>query len=193
MINASSNPNLVVHNTAWIPGHFHLTVGSAVTLTFMGITYWLVPYLSGRALWSRALGLWRVWLWFGGMALFSHAMHQLGLMEMPRRMMIGASPYLNPEWQSYLMLSGIGGTILFLSSLLYFLNLVLTLIASRAPAPSVPEFAEALSGPEASPAVLDRLRPWLALAALLIVIAYGPTLFRLATTTPLTSPGFRVW
>ena len=41
--------------------------------------------------------------------------------------------------------------------------------------------------------MLDRLRPWLALAALLIIIAYGPTLVRLSTTTPLTSPGFRVW
>ncbi len=193
LINASFNLNLVVHNTAWIPGHFHLTVGSAVTLTFMGITYWLIPYLSGRALWSRALGLWQVWLWFGGMALFSHAMHQLGLQGMPRRTMIGAAPYLSPEWQSYLMLSGIGGTILFVSALLYFLNLALTLVASKAPAPSVPEFAVALSGPEAAPAMLDRLKPWLVLAALLIVIAYGPTLFRLVTTTPLTSPGFRVW
>ena len=41
--------------------------------------------------------------------------------------------------------------------------------------------------------VLDRWRPWLALAAVLIAIAYGPTLLRLATTTPLTTPGLRVW
>ena len=41
--------------------------------------------------------------------------------------------------------------------------------------------------------MLDRLKPWLALAGLLIVIAYGPTLVRLVATTPLTSPGFRVW
>jgi cytochrome c oxidase subunit 1 len=26
LINASYNLNLVVHNTAWIPGHLHLTV-----------------------------------------------------------------------------------------------------------------------------------------------------------------------
>jgi hypothetical protein len=28
---------------------------------------------------------------------------------------------------------------------------------------------------------------------ILIVVAYGPTLVRLAVTTPLTTPGLRVW
>jgi hypothetical protein len=30
-------------------------------------------------------------------------------------------------------------------------------------------------------------------ALVLIVIAYGPSLARLVATTPLTTPGFRVW
>lgn len=193
LINASYNVNLVVHNTAWIPGHFHLTVGTAVTLTFMGITYWLVPMLRGRALWSRRLALVQAWLWFVGMAIFSTAQHQLGLMGMPRRTMIGSSTYLQPEWKVLLPLVGIGGTIIFVSALLYFLNMLLTLVASRAPAPAMPQFAEAISGPEHAPAILDRWRPWLALAAVLIAIAYGPTLVRLVATTPFTSPPFRVW
>jgi cytochrome c oxidase subunit I len=29
IVNASFNLNMLVHNTAWIPGHFHLTVGTA--------------------------------------------------------------------------------------------------------------------------------------------------------------------
>src|SRR5262249_19325290 len=53
LINASYNLNLIVHNTAWIPGHLHLTVGTAVTLSFMGITYWLLPLLPPRAPRSR--------------------------------------------------------------------------------------------------------------------------------------------
>jgi hypothetical protein len=57
----------------------------------------------------------------------------------------------------------------------------------------MPGFAEALSGPDHAPAALDRWRPWLVLAALLIVVAYGPSLARLVATTPLTTPGFRVW
>ena len=193
LINASYNLNLVVHNTAWIVGHLHLTVGTAVTLTFMGICYWLVPHLAGRALWSRRLALAQVWTWFVGMIVFSNTLHRLGLMGMPRRTMIGAAPYVLPEWKALLPLVGIGGTLLFLSSVLFFLNLVLTLVASRAPAPAVPAFAEALSGPDHAPAILDRWRPWIALAFVLIAIAYGPTLVRLALTTPFNTPGLRVW
>jgi cytochrome c oxidase subunit I len=193
LINASYNLNLVVHNTAWIPGHLHLTVGTAVTLTFMGITYWLVPWLCGRGLWSRRLALTQVWLWFAGMALFSNALHRLGVLGAPRRTMLNATPYLQAAWKPLLTLVGIGGTLLFVSALLYFLNLVLTLVASRAPAADLPQFAEALSGADHAPIILDRWRPWLALAAVLIVIAYGPTLVRLVVTTSLQSPGYRVW
>jgi cytochrome c oxidase subunit I len=193
LINASYNVNLVVHNTAWVPGHFHLTVGSAVTLTFMGITYWLVPYLCGRPLWSPRLALAQAWIWFVGMLIFSNAQHRLGLMGMPRRSQIGASAYLQPEWKAALSLVGIGGSLLFVSGVLYFLNLALTAVASRGAAPAVPGFAEALSGAADTPAILDRWRPWLALAVVLIVIAYGPTLARLVVTTPLNAPGFRVW
>jgi cytochrome c oxidase subunit I len=127
------------------------------------------------------------------MIIFSNTLHRLGLMGMPRRTMIGAASYMQPEWKALLPLVGIGGSILFASSMLYFLNLILTLTASRAPAPAVPEFAEALSGADHAPAILDRWRPWLALAVLLIAIAYGPTLVRLAATTPLDVPGMRVW
>ena len=193
LINASYNLDLIVHNTAWIPGHLHLTVGTGVTLTYMGITYWLVPYLSGRALWSRRLALVQAWSWFGGMTLFSHAQHNLGVLGAPRRTMLGAAPYLRSEWALALRMVGIGGTIVFLSALCYFLNIALTLAVSRAPAPDMPVFAEAMSGPEHAPAFLDRWRPWLALAGLLIVVAYGPVLVRLALTTPLNAPGFRVW
>lgn len=52
--------------------------------------------------------------------------------------------------------------------------------------------AEAISGPEHVPAILDRWRPWLVLTALLIAIAYGPPLIRLAAA-PFSAPGFRVW
>jgi cytochrome c oxidase subunit 1 len=193
LINASFNVNMVVHNTAYIVGHLHLTVGTAVTLTFIGITYWLVPHLAGRALWSRTVALAQVWLWFGGMLIFSPTLHELGLRGMPRRTMIGHASYLQPEWKTLLPLVGIGGVLLFVSAMLYFLNMLLTLAASRRAPQPVPEFAEALSGPDHAPAFLDRWRPWLALAAVLIVIAYGPTLARLVATTPLTTPGFRVW
>lgn len=195
LINASYSVNLVVHNTAWVPGHFHLTVGTAVTLTFMGISYWLVPYLRGRALWNRQLALVQAWLWFVGMAIFSHSLHRLGLMGMPRRTMIGASSYLplQPDWHGDLPVVALGGTLLFISALFYFVNIAMTVVASRQPSFIEIPAAEAISGPEEAPRILDRWWPWLAVTGLLILLAYGPTIAQLVSTTPLNAPGYRVW
>ena len=107
----------------------------------MGITYWLVPHLSGRALWSRRTALAQSWLWFIGMLMFSMALHQFGLMGAPRRTMISQATYFQPEWKAVLPWVGIGGTLLFISGMLYLVNQALTLRASRPrrlPSPSSP-------------------------------------------------------
>jgi cytochrome c oxidase subunit 1 len=195
LVNASYNVNNVVHNTSWVVGHFHLTVGTAVTLTFMGILYWLVPYLSGKRLFSNRLALVQAWLWFIGMAIFANALHRLGLLGMPRRSMIGDAPYLalQPEWQGILPFVGIGGVLMTISGLLFFAILILTVTVSKAPAEVEFPQAEAVSGPEDAPAILDRWRPWLVGALVLIAIAYVPPLVAQLTTLSLTSPGFRPW
>lgn len=193
LINASYSINLLVHNTSYIVGHFHLTVGTAVTLSFMGITYWLVPVLRGRGLWSQKLALWQVWLWVIGMVLFSSTLHGLGMDGMPRRTMISMAPYMQPVWRTWLPLVGIGGSLMFVSAMLYFLNLLLTCLVARQPAPAMPAFAEALSGPEEGPAVLERLRPWLIATGLFIFLAYGHTLWHLVQDASFTVPGLRVW
>jgi cytochrome c oxidase subunit I len=193
LINASYNMNLVVHNTTYVVGHFHTTVGTAVTLTYMGISYWLVPHLAGRALWSPRMALAQAWMWFVGMLIFSTALHELGLRGMPRRTMISQASYFQPEWSALLPWVGVGGTLLFVSGILYLLNLFLTVTVSRAPAPAVPEFAVSSSPPEDGPAILNRLRPWVITAVVFLVVAYGPTLARLVATSQLNAPGFRVW
>ncbi len=193
MVNASYNLNLVVHNTAWISGHFHLTVGSAVALTFMGINYWLVPYLTGKKLFSNTMALAQAWTWLLGMIAFSHAMHQLGLLGMPRRTMIGAALYMLPGWKVLLPIALIGGLTMFVSAILFFTNMLLTLSKGKpAPNQEIP-FAKALSGPEDVPWVLDRFWPWVCGAAILVTINYGPTLYFLISTGRFNIPGMRTW
>lgn len=194
LINASVSMNLLVHNTTWVPGHLHLTVGTAATLTFMGISYWLVPMLRGRALWSSKLALAQAWLWIGGMLLFSHSMHRLGLVGVPRRTMIGSAPYLKPEWAFDLKIVAIGGTVLFVSALLFFFNMIMTVAVSREPAPAAMEFASyADTSTGRSGRIFDRWGLWLAASLVLISIAYGPSLFRMWSSAPFDIQGMRVW
>jgi cytochrome c oxidase subunit 1 len=193
LVNASYNVNLVVHNTAWISGHFHLTVGTAVALSFMGITYWLVPYLTGRKLWSTKLALAQAWIWLFGMGIFSHFMHELGLRGMPRRTQIGATPYMQAEWEILLPLTMIGGLLMFLSAIFYYFNMAMTITrGERHNGMEVP-FAKAVSGPEDVPAILDRFQPWIFAAAVLLLLNYGPTLFILVTQAQFNLPGLAPW
>lgn len=196
LANASYNLNLVLHNTTWVPGHFHLTVGTAVTMSFMGISYWLIPYLSGKKLWKPQWAVIQAWLWFIGMFIFSNSMHILGLLGAPRRTPLNVAPYIPPEWNSRLLQVGIGGAILFVSGVMY-LTIVIATVASKVKATAseqvVPPLAESIQDPAKSPAWLDRWAPWLVAMAVLLVVAYGPQLFEQIKNIALTSPGLRVW
>src|SRR5690606_36806956 len=82
IINASFQLNELVHNTLWIVGHFHITVGTPVAMTFMGISFWLIPYLTGRKFTKRLqkLAFIQIGSWSVGMILMSTAQHVLGLL-----------------------------------------------------------------------------------------------------------------
>jgi cytochrome c oxidase subunit 1 len=195
LINASYNINLVIHNTSWVPGHFHLTVASAVTLSFMGITYWLVPYLTGRKLWQPKLAVAQAWLWFIGMLIFSNAMHVVGLLGAPRRTPLGLAPYIPEEWSGHLFRIGLGGAILFIAAYLYITIMIVTVVRKKAPADEqvVPPVAESIQDPQDTPGWLDRWVVWLVITVALLIIAYGPNLFDQLTNMELTSPGFTPW
>lgn len=194
--NASYSMNLAVHNTTWIPGHFHLTVGSATTLTFIGIAYWLVPMLSGRQLFSPKAALAQAWTWLFGMIFFSNGMHMLGLhFGAPRRTMLGAAPYRDAAWNPLLMESLLGVTILTISATLFFYVIIMTVLAGKKlKEPVEMPVAESLDE-SPTPAWLDRWRGWVYGAVALVILAYGPMLYVLVNEMQLIPlpPGFRVW
>jgi len=194
LANASYNVNLVLHNTAFVPGHFHLTVATAVTLSFIGISYWLVPYLTGRKLWQPKWATIQAWVWFVGMIIFSNSMHVLGLLGAPRRVPLNQAPYVPAEWNSRLFQVGLGGAILFVSGAIYLLVMYKTATNKERVEKEVEvPVAEAMQDPATTPAWLDRWAPWVYGSIALIVVMYGPMLFELIKNISLTSPGFLVW
>ena len=55
----------------------------------MGVSYWMLPRLTGRALiWPRVATL-QPYLWFAGMQCFSIPNHIAGVLGMPRRVYTG--------------------------------------------------------------------------------------------------------
>jgi cytochrome c oxidase subunit 1 len=179
LVNASFTMNQVIHNTTWVPGHFHMTVGTAVALTLMGIAYWLVPYLTGRALFSRKIALASAWIYTVGVLIFARGMISAGLEGMPRRIFRAQATYNNPAWDLGGALTGIGGSLMFLGVMLFFLVIGLTILRGRkGEGPRDIPVSETLTAPSRTgwEPSLDRLGLWVAAAILLIAIAYGPFL-----------------
>jgi len=198
MINAGMNINYLIHNTLWVPGHFHLTVGTAFALTIMAISYWLIPQITGKRLQHRRLAMVQPYIWFVGMTLMSNAMHRAGLAGLPRRTAepmfqeAGSAPFdpaVGTVAEMRLQIA-IGSTLLFLALAMFLVVMFGTWLGKSGAAPlsvngSIPA---PLSGPEGSPRVLDNLKVWTAIAVVLVALAYGLPIWSIVSDGLLT-PG----
>jgi cytochrome c oxidase subunit 1 len=77
--------NLLVHNTLYVPGHFHGTVVVGTTLAFMALTYWLVPVLFRRRLILPKVASAQPWVFGLGMTGVALFLMGAGTLGVPRR------------------------------------------------------------------------------------------------------------
>ncbi|HEX6132448.1 MAG TPA: cbb3-type cytochrome c oxidase subunit I [Longimicrobiales bacterium] len=194
LVNASFTMNQVIHNTTWVPGHFHMTVGTAVALTLMGVAFWLIPYLTQRALFSRGIALASAWVYTIGVLIFARGMISGGLEGMPRRTFMAEAAYSSEAWRLPGILTGIGGTLMFIGVMLFFIVIGLTMaFGRRTGAPRDIPVSQTLTAParQGWELALDRLGLWVVAAIVLILIAYGPFLAGYEINP--VSPGFRLF
>ena len=77
--------NLIIHNTLYVPGHFHATVATGTTLAFMGLTYFLIPVLFRREVAFGNMATWQAYIFGLSMAGLSLFMMGAGTLGVPRR------------------------------------------------------------------------------------------------------------
>ena len=77
--------NLIMHNTLYVPGHFHGTVVAGTTLAFMAITYPLIGLIFRRELVFPKLAQWQPYLFGIGVAGISMFMMGAGTLGVARR------------------------------------------------------------------------------------------------------------
>ncbi|MEO8034353.1 MAG: cbb3-type cytochrome c oxidase subunit I [Acidobacteriota bacterium] len=185
IVNASYNLDTVVHNTAWMPAHFHQTVAGPTFLAFIGGSLMLVSMLTGKDIAFKRVNVWIPYLWTLGVMVFSTGLFVGGVAGEPRRTNMGMSysnpdsPLYQPNWGFSRVFGTIGGTIMFAAMLLYFIVFFGTLLRAR-----VREGALELPTSEAyhdeDVASVQNFRPWLVATALLLVLAYTMPFVELA-------------
>lgn len=196
IINASYQLNTIVHNTLFIVGHFHLTLATTAVLTYFGVAYWLIPYLSGRTLTPTVnrLGIVQTVLWSIGMLLMSGAMHLVGLLGEPRRTAFttyGDHPIVQ-SWEPYRVMMAAGGAFLFLGAVLMVVLAFYLMFAAPKGQTEFP-LADTVEDAHETPAVFERWSLWVGVLAVLILIAYGRPILDTIRHAPPGSPGFVLW
>jgi cytochrome c oxidase subunit 1 len=77
--------NMIIHNTIYVPGHFHATVVVGTTLTFMALTYFLIPVLFRREMINPGLAKIQPYLFGFSMYFFCLVMMGAGTLGVSRR------------------------------------------------------------------------------------------------------------
>ena len=195
VINASYNLDTVVHNTSWLPAHFHQTVAGPVFLSYIGMTLFLIAKLTGKEIKLPRLNVWMPYIWTLGILIFSGGLYIAGATGEPRRTNMGLtysnpqSPLYHADWQTGRMLGSVGGTIMAIAALIFFIVFFATLF-SRSTKAGTLELVVSEPYHDEQVRAVQSFTPWLAGAALLLVIAYTPPI---AQTLRSNFPGARAF
>ena len=178
LVNASYAMDTMVHNTMWIPAHFHLIFGGTIVILYFAGAYALWPKLTGRPLRSRGLAVWQLWLWFVGMLMLTVPWHYLGMLWMPRRTAyLPYDPQIVARWAPYSGIMIAGGVLLVISGILLLANLLASHGGRRAEggeAGSAMQYADTVDPVVTVPPLLNgfTLWNWLLLVLMAITWAY---------------------
>jgi cytochrome c oxidase subunit 1 len=77
--------NLIIHNTIYVPAHFHATVVTGSTLAFMALTYLLIPVLFRRQTILPSWAKLQPYIFTGGMTIMILFMLGAGTLGVARR------------------------------------------------------------------------------------------------------------
>lgn len=124
ILQADAGLNRILHNTQWVVGpHVHVAVLVGLTMTLYSAVYVLLPILTnGAQLWSQKLANVHFWAHLIGGIGMGAFMGMAGLRGMLRRTI-----YYNGEFEPYMILAAISGSLLFFALLAFLVNIVMTL------------------------------------------------------------------
>ena len=173
LINMAYDMNSMIHNTAWVPAHFHLIFGGAVVIMYFAIAYEMWPRITGKPLRTKRLARWQLWLWFWGMLTTTIPWHIAGLMGQPRRVAIfDYSDPFNAAIAPLVVLSVIGAVILLTSAVLFITVLVRSQVGDAKLAEPL-RYALAVNPPVRVPNSLNGFAVWNAILLVFMIVMYG--------------------
>jgi cytochrome c oxidase subunit 1 len=129
--------NLIIHNTIYVPAHFHATVAVGTTLTFMALTYLLIPVLFRRQLFLPWMSKLQPYVFSAGMTMMILFLLGAGTLGVSRRHwdmnFSGAALSFEYPATAYTMMSigGMGGVLAAVGGAMFLLVTVGSLLFGK--------------------------------------------------------------
>jgi len=173
LVNASYAMNAMIHNTAWVPGHFHLIFAGTTVIMYFAIAYYLWPIMAGKPLFSKDMALVQLWTWFIGMTILTTPWHVLGLLGQPRRISgVEYNSLLTLAWDPYELAMIFGGLVMLGSACLFVYNLAMTHRSQEVFEGEI-EYAEPIHPVTDLPEYLNDFTLWNKVIAGLMALSFG--------------------
>jgi cytochrome c oxidase subunit 1 len=129
--------NIIAHNTLRVPGHFHATVVGGTTLSFMALTYYVLPLVFRRRVAFWGMAKIQPYVFGGGITAMAMGMIFMGILGMPRRhwdSSFAGAPFpveIHPASELVQVLFGIGGLLAATGALMFIAIAVATVFFGK--------------------------------------------------------------
>jgi cytochrome c oxidase subunit 1 len=140
----------------------------------------LVSQFRGVSIPFPRLNLWSPWLWLIGVCIFSTGLSVAGVLGEPRRTNLGLM-HNHPamvshlkEWYVWDTMGAIGGILMFVSTLLFFINFFAVLLMRPKEERGRIRFPTSEAHHNERLPWFENFRPWVALMIVAIAFAYVP-------------------
>lgn len=122
--------DLPMHDTYFVPAHFHLVMGVASIFGMFAATYFWFPKMFGRLM-SESLGKIHFWITFVGVYCIFVPMHTMGMVGMPRRYSQFTEYRFLDSLHPLVVFVSIAAIITVLTQLLFYFNLIWSIFKGK--------------------------------------------------------------
>lgn len=136
---ATRSINWYIHFTNWVVAHAHLALLATFSFVVFAASYFIIPKITGRKIYSRGLAVWHFWLTFLGWIVMIVSLTAGGLIQAAGWHFTLPVDQWVMEMTPYFFVRFISGVMIVAGQVLYMFNIYKTVFSKEfVPAPESP-------------------------------------------------------
>lgn len=128
---ATRSINWYLHFSQWVVGHAHLALLATFSFFVFAASYYIIPKILGRKMYSKKLAVWHFWLSLYGWIIMMISLTIAGLIQAAGWHFAAALDQWSNELVPYWIIRSISGVMLLMGQFCYLFNMYKTIFVPR--------------------------------------------------------------